>query len=98
MTTASRTTVIASPQTHRFTQPLPLQSGAQAAQLRAGVRNLRTAQCAAQQCRAGLLRLNASHHVAGVYADAQGQPIARSEGWWDNMIGPGKPLDTNRFS
>ena len=29
MTTASRTTVIASPQTHRFTQPLPLQSGAQ---------------------------------------------------------------------
>jgi homoserine O-acetyltransferase/O-succinyltransferase len=36
--------------------------------------------------------LNASHHVAGVYA---GQP--RSEGWWDNMIGPGKPLDTNRF-
>ena len=36
--------------------------------------------------------LNASHHVAGRYA---GQP--KSEGWWDNMIGPGKPLDTNRF-
>lgn len=36
--------------------------------------------------------LNASHHVAGVYA---GQ--ARSEGWWNNMIGPGKPVDTNRF-
>ncbi len=36
--------------------------------------------------------LNASHHVAGVYA---GQP--RSQGWWDNMIGPGKPLDTDRF-
>ena len=36
--------------------------------------------------------LNASHHVAGVYA---GQP--RSEGWWNNMIGPGKPVDTNRF-
>ena len=36
--------------------------------------------------------LNASHHVAGVYA---GQ--ARSEGWWDNMIGPGKPVDTDRF-
>jgi homoserine O-acetyltransferase/O-succinyltransferase len=41
--------------------------------------------------------LNASHHVAGVHADAQGQPLARSEGWWDNMIGPGKPLDTDRF-
>ena len=36
--------------------------------------------------------LNASHHVAGSYA---GQ--AKSEGWWDNMIGPGKPVDTNRF-
>jgi homoserine O-acetyltransferase len=36
--------------------------------------------------------LNASHHVAGVYA---GQ--AESEGWWDNMIGPGKPVDTDRF-
>jgi homoserine O-acetyltransferase len=36
--------------------------------------------------------LNASHHVAGTYAD-----IPKSEGWWDNMIGPGKPLDTNRF-
>ena len=36
--------------------------------------------------------LNASHHLAGVYA---GQP--KSQGWWDNMVGPGKPLDTNRF-
>ena len=36
--------------------------------------------------------LNASHHVAGTYP---GQ--AKSEGWWDNMIGPGKPVDTNRF-
>jgi homoserine O-acetyltransferase len=30
--------------------------------------------------------------VAGVYA---GQP--KSEGWWDSMIGPGKPVDTHRF-
>lgn len=36
--------------------------------------------------------LNASHHIAGTYA---GQ--AKSEGWWDSMIGPGKPLDTQRF-
>ncbi len=36
--------------------------------------------------------LNASHHVAGWYTDDPG-----NIGWWDNMIGPGKPLDTNRF-
>ena len=36
--------------------------------------------------------LNASHHVAGWY---EGEPD--NVGWWDNMIGPGKPIDTNRF-
>lgn len=36
--------------------------------------------------------LNASHHVAGVYKDDP-----KNIGWWDNMIGPGKPVDTNRF-
>ena len=36
--------------------------------------------------------LNASHHVAGYYAD---EPD--NVGWWDNMVGPGKPLDTDRF-
>ena len=36
--------------------------------------------------------LNASHHVAGIYAD---QP--NNVGWWDNMIGPGKPVDTAQF-
>jgi len=41
--------------------------------------------------------LNASHHVAGVYADETGAVQPKSEGWWDNMVGPGKPVDTNRF-
>jgi len=36
--------------------------------------------------------LNASHHVAGVAAD---DPT--NIGWWDNMVGPGKPVDTRRF-
>ncbi|KPF69882.1 homoserine O-acetyltransferase [beta proteobacterium AAP99] len=36
--------------------------------------------------------LNASHHVAGHYADDP-----KNIGWWDNMVGPGKPVDTNRF-
>ena len=36
--------------------------------------------------------LNASHHVAGFYANDPKNP-----GWWDNLVGPEKPVDTNRF-
>lgn len=36
--------------------------------------------------------LNASHHVAGIDPE---QPD--NIGWWDNMVGPGKAVDTNRF-
>lgn len=36
--------------------------------------------------------LNASHHVAGYYDDNPS-----NIGWWDNMVGPGKPVDTDRF-
>ena len=36
--------------------------------------------------------LNASHHVAGFYEDDPD-----NVGWWDNLVGPGKPLDTRRF-
>lgn len=36
--------------------------------------------------------LNASHHVAGYYVDNP-----KDTGWWDNMVGPGKAVDTDRF-
>ncbi len=36
--------------------------------------------------------LSGGHHVAGVHAGN-----ANGVGWWDNLVGPGKPLDTNRF-
>ena len=83
---------IATPQFMHFDEPLPLQSGGSIAdydlafetygQLNADKSN------AIVVCHA----LNASHHVAGSY---EGQP--KSEGWWDNMIGPGKPVDTDKF-
>ena len=83
---------IATPQFMHFDEPLPLQSGGSISdydlafetygQLNADKSN------AIVVCHA----LNASHHVAGSY---EGQP--KSEGWWDNMIGPGKPVDTDKF-
>jgi homoserine O-acetyltransferase len=36
--------------------------------------------------------LSGSHHVAGYHSEKDKKP-----GWWDNIIGPGKPIDTNRF-
>jgi len=36
--------------------------------------------------------LSGHHHVAGHYAD---EP--KNVGWWDNMIGPGRPIDTDHF-
>ena len=36
--------------------------------------------------------LSGDHHVAGVHSEADKKP-----GWWDNCVGPGKPIDTERF-
>lgn len=36
--------------------------------------------------------LSGHHHVAGYYADD-----TKNIGWWDNMVGPGKPIDTLKF-
>jgi len=84
--------LIATHQSLHFEAPLPLQSGASIRAYDLAFETYGTLN--ADQSNAVLIchALNASHHVAGVYA---GQ--AKSEGWWDSMIGPGKPVDTNRF-
>ena len=84
--------MIVTPQSMPFREPLALQSGASIRDYALAYETYGTLN--AQRSNAVLIchALNASHHVAGSYA---GQ--ARSEGWWDTMIGPGKPVDTDRF-
>jgi homoserine O-acetyltransferase/O-succinyltransferase len=80
------------PRFHEFTQPLQLNCG----KVLEGYRLVYETYGAlnAQRSNAVLVchALNASHHVAGRY---QHEP--NDLGWWDNLVGPGKPLDTTRF-
>ncbi|MCB1940043.1 MAG: homoserine O-acetyltransferase [Rhodocyclaceae bacterium] len=83
---------VVAPQSMRFTEPLLLKSGGRLdayelvyetyGQLNAARSN------AVLVCHA----LSGSHHVAGHYGGN-----AADVGWWDNLIGPGKPLDTRKF-
>lgn len=73
-----------------FAEPLPLRSGAQLADYTLAFETHGSLNADASNAVLVCHALNASHHVAGVWADG-------SRGWWDNMIGPGKPIDTNRF-
>jgi len=84
--------LIVSAQSMHFDAPLPLQSGAVIRDYALSYETYGTLNADKSNAVLVCHALNASHHVAGTYAD---QP--KSEGWWDNMIGPGKPLDTQRF-
>ena len=80
------------PQTVHFSQPLPLRSGATLSDYSLVFETYGTLN--AQRSNAVLVchALNAGAHLAGTHAG-----VERSQGWWDNLIGPGKPLDTERF-
>mgnify|MGYP000559515493 FL=1 len=83
---------VVKPETLHFAEPLSLQSGASIANYNLVVETY--GKLNAKKDNAVLIchALNASHHVAGISADNPD-----SIGWWDNMIGPGKPVDTNKF-
>jgi len=89
---SARSVGVVTPQTMKFDEPLHLASGASISNYELAVETYGrlNADCsnAVLVCHA----LNASHHVAGVYADDPDKI-----GWWDNMVGPGKPVDTERF-
>ena len=91
-TSSSNSVGAVTPQTMHFDQPLDFRSGARLDAYDLVYETYGTLNAARSNAVLVCHALNASHHVAGWYA-AEPDNI----GWWDNMIGPGKPLDTNRF-
>jgi homoserine O-acetyltransferase/O-succinyltransferase len=79
------------PQSARFAEPIRLKSGAVIGEYELVYETY--GKLNAERSNAVLVchALNAAHHVAGYYADDPD-----NIGWWDNMIGPGKPIDTDR--
>jgi len=83
---------IVAPQTAHFNQPLTLKSGDVLPAFDLIYETYGTLN--ADKTNAVLIchALSGTHHVAGRYTEEDKNP-----GWWDNLIGPGKPLDTNKF-
>jgi len=75
-----------------FAEPLPLQSGAAIGDYTLMYETYGTLNADKSNAVLVCHALNASHHVAGRYVGE-----TKNTGWWDNMVGPGKPLDTDRF-
>lgn len=83
---------IVTPQKWSFDSPLTLQNGCILPRFELMIETYGTLN--ADKSNAVLIchALSGNHHVAGYHSKNDKHP-----GWWDNMIGPGKPVDTNRF-
>jgi homoserine O-acetyltransferase len=78
------------PQRSRFEAPLALASGATLPGFELAYETYGTLNAAASNAILVCHALSGHHHVAGHYEDG-------SVGWWDNIVGPGRPLDTEKF-
>ena len=76
----------------RFARPFRFASGGQLPQLQIAYETY--GELDARRANAVLVchALSGHHHAAGIREDAP-----ERSGWWDNMIGPGRPIDTDRF-
>jgi homoserine O-acetyltransferase len=83
---------VVTPSIARFDEPLRFKSGAVLDRYQLAYETYGTLNADRSNAVLVCHALNASHHVAGWYAKER-----NNIGWWDNMIGPGKPVDTNRF-
>ncbi|PYB74722.1 homoserine O-acetyltransferase [Pseudomonas sp. LB-090624] len=80
------------PQTARFDEPLALACGRSLAGYELVYETYGTLNASASNAVLICHALSGHHHAAGYHAATDRKP-----GWWDSCIGPGKPIDTNRF-
>ena len=83
---------VVSPEYIGFDEPLQLVSGQVLPRYELAVETYGTLNADRSNAVLVCHALNASHHVAGISATDP-----NNIGWWDNMVGPGKALDTDRF-
>ena len=83
---------IVTPQRLHFDEPLVLRSGKSIASYDLMVETYGTLNAARSNAILICHALSGDHHAAGYHSDTDAKP-----GWWDNCIGPGKPIDTNTF-
>lgn len=83
---------IVAPQTAHFSEPFTLKSGEVLPQFDLVYETYGTLNAAKSNAVLICHALSGNHHVAGKHAESD-----KYAGWWDNLVGPGKPLDTHKF-
>ncbi|GLH34951.1 MULTISPECIES: homoserine O-succinyltransferase MetX [Pseudomonas] len=83
---------LVTPQTARFDEPLALACGRSLASYELVYETYGSLNASASNAVLICHALSGHHHAAGYHATTDRKP-----GWWDSCIGPGKPIDTNRF-
>ncbi len=83
---------LVTPEQVRFEAPLELESGRSLPSFELAYETYGTLNANASNAVLVCHALSGSHHAAGYHASDERKP-----GWWEACIGPGKPLDTNRF-
>ena len=90
--TAADSIGLVTPEKIPFEQPLVLQNGQTLPRFDLMVETYGTLNADKSNAVLVCHALSGDHHVAGRH-----HPDDKHPGWWDSMVGPGKPVDTNRF-
>lgn len=83
---------IVTPETYQFDEPLELASGRVLPSYELVVETYGSLNASRTNAVLICHALSGHHHAAGYHSEEDRKP-----GWWDAYIGPGKPIDTNRF-